>query len=35
MAVADVFTALSEDRPYRPGMKKGKVVKVLQDMADN
>lgn len=33
MAVADVFTALSEERPYRPPMKKEDVVKILLDMA--
>ncbi len=32
MAVADVFTAVTEDRPYRAGMKKDQVVKVLTDM---
>lgn len=29
IAVADVFTALSEDRPYRYGMARGEVVAVL------
>ncbi len=33
MAVADVFTALAEDRPYRPGMAEGKIRAILQDMA--
>ena len=33
MAVADVFTALAEDRPYRPGMSPGQAMEVLQDMA--
>jgi HD-GYP domain-containing protein (c-di-GMP phosphodiesterase class II) len=33
MAVADVFTALTEDRPYRMGMKRGETVGVLLDMA--
>lgn len=33
MAVADVFTAITEDRPYREGMDKKKVVKVLTEMA--
>ncbi len=30
VAVADVFTALSEDRPYRFGMDRGEVIQVLQ-----
>lgn len=29
MAVADIFTALTEDRPYRPGMAKEDVLKAL------
>ncbi|MCT4564884.1 MAG: HD domain-containing protein [Maledivibacter sp.] len=33
MAVSDVFTAISEDRPYRKGMKKEKVLYILDDMA--
>jgi HD-GYP domain-containing protein (c-di-GMP phosphodiesterase class II) len=32
MAVADVFTAITEDRPYRAGMKPGNAVRVLDDM---
>lgn len=32
MAVADVFTALAEDRPYRTGMKKEETRKVFQEM---
>ncbi len=32
MAVADVFTALAEDRPYRAGMKKEGTRKVFQGM---
>jgi HD-GYP domain-containing protein (c-di-GMP phosphodiesterase class II) len=32
MAVADIFTALAEDRPYRAGMKKENSRKVFQDM---
>jgi len=35
MAVADVFTAITEDRPYRKGMPDEKALQVLQDMADN
>jgi HD-GYP domain-containing protein (c-di-GMP phosphodiesterase class II) len=32
MAVADVFTALTEDRPYRKGMGKHKTLNVLKSM---
>jgi HD-GYP domain-containing protein (c-di-GMP phosphodiesterase class II) len=32
MAVADVFTALAEDRPYRAGMKKVEIQKVFKAM---
>ena len=32
MAVADVFTAVAEDRPYRAGMKKEESRKVFQGM---
>lgn len=35
MAVADVFTALTEDRPYRKGMDTKNTMAVLQSMADN
>ncbi|MBM7623349.1 HD-GYP domain-containing protein [Sporohalobacter salinus] len=35
MAVADVFTAITEDRPYRKGMDKDKALEVLQNMAQN
>ena len=35
MAVADVFTALTEDRPYRKGMDTKHTKAVLQTMADN
>ncbi|WP_461209763.1 HD domain-containing phosphohydrolase [Desulfocurvus sp. DL9XJH121] len=33
MAVADVFTALTEDRPYRAGMNREAALKVLKSMA--
>ena len=33
MAVADIFTALSENRPYRKGMQKEGVVAVLKQMS--
>lgn len=32
MAVADIFTAVSENRPYRKGMEKEKAVAVLKQM---
>jgi HD-GYP domain-containing protein (c-di-GMP phosphodiesterase class II) len=35
MAVADVFTAITEDRPYRKGMSKEKALQVLQQMAQD
>lgn len=33
LAVADVFTALTEDRPYRNGMQKEQAISVLKRMA--
>jgi len=33
MAVADIFTAISEDRPYREGMKKERALFILDGMA--
>lgn len=33
LAVADVFTAITEDRPYRLGMEGPQVVRVLNDLA--
>ena len=35
MAVADIFTAITEDRPYRPGLGREKVIKILHGMAGN
>jgi len=35
MAVADIFTALTEDRPYRLGMGKEKTIETLLGMAKN
>ncbi len=32
MAVADIFTALTEDRPYRKGMQKEKVIAIFSEM---
>lgn len=33
MAVADKFTALTEDRPYRPGLDRKKVSSILLELA--
>lgn len=33
MAVADVFTALSEDRPYRRGLKRREALAIMRGMA--
>ncbi len=35
MAVADIFTALSEDRPYRKGMEEARIRRIMQQMAGN
>ncbi len=35
MAVADVFTAITEDRPYRKGMNGKEALRVIEDMAGN
>lgn len=35
MSVADIFTALSEDRPYRNGMQRPQVEDILQKMASD
>lgn len=34
MQVADVFTAITEDRPYRKGMDREQTISVLRSMAD-
>ncbi len=34
LAVADVFTAITEDRPYRKGMEKEKALKTLRGMCE-
>jgi len=34
MAVADIFTAVSEDRPYRNGMGRNEIYKVIKKQAD-
>jgi HD-GYP domain-containing protein (c-di-GMP phosphodiesterase class II) len=35
MSVADVFTALTEDRPYRPGMVPDMALRVMDWMSEN
>lgn len=35
MAVADVLTAITEDRPYRPGMPAEKAMGILNSMAES
>ena len=35
MAVADIFTALAEDRPYRKGMKKKNIQTILKSQVEN
>jgi len=35
MAVADVFTALIEDRPYRKGLDEYQIHKIIKNQADN
>lgn len=35
MAVADVFTAITEDRPYRVGMPKEEALGLMEKMANN
>jgi HD-GYP domain-containing protein (c-di-GMP phosphodiesterase class II) len=32
IAVADVYAALSEDRPYRPGMDASEVIAIMKDL---
>lgn len=34
MAVADIFTAISEDRPYRKGMDKEQIYKIIKKQSD-
>ena len=34
MAVADIVTAMTEDRPYRPGMERETVMKTLYSMSE-
>jgi HD-GYP domain-containing protein (c-di-GMP phosphodiesterase class II) len=35
MTVADMFTAMAEDRPYRKGMSKNNIIKILSGMSSN
>lgn len=34
MMVADIFTALAEDRPYRKGMNKDDIVRIMKQFSD-
>lgn len=34
MAVADTFTALREDRPYRPGMERPQIEKIMKEQVE-
>jgi HD-GYP domain-containing protein (c-di-GMP phosphodiesterase class II) len=34
LAVCDIYQALTEDRPYRPGMTKAKAFNIIDNMAD-
>jgi HD-GYP domain-containing protein (c-di-GMP phosphodiesterase class II) len=34
MMVADIFTALAEDRPYRKGMSKDGIVEIIKQFSD-
>jgi len=34
MTIADIFTALTEDRPYRKGMEMDEALKIIDDFAD-
>jgi HD-GYP domain-containing protein (c-di-GMP phosphodiesterase class II) len=34
ISIADVFTALAEDRPYRKGMNKNDVMPILKDLGN-
>ena len=34
LAVADVFTALAEDRPYRGGMPKDRIIRILRELVN-
>lgn len=35
MAVADIFTAIAEDRPYRKGMERKKIETILKSQVEN
>lgn len=34
LMVADIFTALAEDRPYRKGMSRDQIVQIMQQLSD-
>jgi len=33
LIVADIFTALAEDRPYRKGMSKDEIIQIIREMS--
>ncbi|MDY6934097.1 MAG: hypothetical protein SVZ03_07730 [Spirochaetota bacterium] len=35
MAVADIFTALAEDRPYRDRMQRDEIERIIKNIAKN
>ena len=35
MACADIFSAITEERPYRKGMPKDQVIRIMQENVDN
>ncbi|BFR48524.1 HD domain-containing protein [Nitratidesulfovibrio sp. HK-II] len=35
LAISDIFTALTEDRPYRSGLGEADVLKIMRKMAEN
>ena len=34
LMIADIFTALAEDRPYRKGMSKGGIIQIIKQLSD-
>ncbi len=32
LKIADIFTALAEDRPYRPGLSPEKIIEIMEDL---
>ena len=35
IALADIYQALTEDRPYRKGMEANRAIDIMLNMADN